>query len=62
MLKRAVALAAHATGAEIAPEGFDLCIERLSASDWRTETDLGRLTGLTEDQVDKAVCNGRLDV
>jgi hypothetical protein len=59
ILKVAVALAAErATGAEITPGQFDLRVERLSESDWRTETDLGRLNGLSAEQIDSIVGDG----
>lgn len=59
LLKSSVALAARQRySVDIEPASFDLRIERLTEWDWRTETDLGKKTGLGAEQIHEVVGNG----
>ena len=58
-----VAIAARREyGRRIAIADLDLRVERIDEQDWRTETNLGELTRLSAERVDKVVQRGLLAV
>src|SRR5207247_78058 len=63
ILKTSVALAARKHyDRDISPHEFDLRVERIDDTDWRTETNLGERLGLDEADTHQAVAHGLLGV
>ena len=63
ILKTSVALAVRKHfNRDIAASAFDLRIERIDDTDWRTETNLGEQVGLDVDDTHQAVAHGLLGV
>jgi hypothetical protein len=59
LLKTAVALSAQrATGTPIAPDRFQLRVERLSEADWSTEGDLAQVARLTAEEANTIIGAG----
>jgi hypothetical protein len=59
LLKMSIALALRREfKIDLDPSRFELSLERLSEWDWRTETDLARITKLTTQQIHNVVGNG----